>query len=257
MPRRAPPRTRPSLDPSLRLPETPASWLDTTWMEPVKRICIRKKCQKEFIVVAPHQWACEECQPLHRKERRQKYYIQVELPNIDRVYNLHNAARAERCPTKTKDCAVALLCDKASRKDILTGAKLFSGKFGSVIVMVADLYDKIDGDDILAAAHAKCRKTFLAKRSAVTCSDECSKAWHVVYRLGYDEANRDEINGERREKLAANSDEINRQRREKTASRPSDIITGECGHNFEHSGRGGKPKKCPKCRKRKSRKKQG
>jgi hypothetical protein len=213
MPRRAPKRERPTLNPSLRLPETPASWLDTTRMEPLKRICIRKKCQKEFIVVAPHQWACEECQPLHRSERRQQYYINVELPNIDRVYELHNAARAKRCPTKTKDCAVALLYDKASRNDILTGAKLFSGKFGSVVAMVADLYDKIGGYAILKDAHAKCCKTFLAKRSAVTCSPECSDAWRILYRSGFDLINRDAILEQKRGKRAANADKINAARR--------------------------------------------
>ena len=144
--------------------------------------------------------------PLHHQERRQEYYVNVELPNIDRVNELHAIARAKRCPPKRKDCAVPLLYDKASRNDILTGVKLFSGKFGSVIVMVAALYDKIGGDDVLADAHAKCRKTFVANRSVVTCSDECSDAWRVIYRLGYDETNRDEINEERRDKLAANSD---------------------------------------------------
>jgi hypothetical protein len=259
MPRRAPPRTRPSLDPSLRLPETPANWLNTDWMQPLKRTCIREVCKKEFDVTAPNQRVCPKCQddPLYEQERRRGYYVNVELPDIDRVYELHNAARAKRCPPKTKDCVVAVLYDKSSRDDIVAGRKILSGKLGTVIVMVATLYDKIGGDDVLADAHAKCRKTFVANRSVVTCSDECSDAWHVIYRSGYDETNRDEINKERRDKLAANSDEINRLRREKTASRPPDIITGECGHDFEHSGRGGKPKKCPKCRKRKSRKKQG
>jgi hypothetical protein len=217
MPRRAPPRVRPTLNPSLRLPETPASWLDTTWMEPLKRICIRKKCGKEFPVVASNQWACEECQPLHRQERRHQYYVKVELPNIDRVYELHNKARAKRCPTKTKDCAVALLYDKTSCNDILTGAKLFSGKFGSVIVMVADLYDKIGRDDVLTDAHAKCHKTFLAKHSAVTCSPECSKAWRILYRSGFDLINRDAILEQKRERWAADAKEINAARRAKTA----------------------------------------
>jgi hypothetical protein len=188
---------------------------DTEWREPLTRVCIRKKCGKEFIVVAPHQWACEECQPLHRTERRHVYYVEVELPNIDRVYDLHAKARARRCPTKTKDCAVALLHDKASRNGVLTGAKLFSGKFGSVIVMVAGLYDKIGGDAILKDAHAKCCKTFLAKRSAVTCSDDCSDAWYILYRSGFDLINRDAILEKRRETWATKAKEINAARRAK------------------------------------------
>ena len=221
MPRRAPQRVRPSLNPSLRLPEKPASWLDTTWMEPLKRICIRKKCQKEFVVVASQQWACEECQPLHRKERRQKYYVEIELPNIGRVYELHAIARAKRCPTKTKDCAVALLYDKASRNDVLTGAKLFSGKFGSVVAMVAELYDKIGGDDVLADAYAKCHQTFLAKHSAVTCSPGCSDAWRILYRSGFDLINRDAILEQKRGRWAANAKEINAARRaEKAEKKP-------------------------------------
>jgi hypothetical protein len=219
MPRRAPKRERPTLSTTLQLPQVSTSWTDTTWMEPLKRICIRRKCGKEFIVVAAHQWACEECQPLHRKERRQQYYINVELPNIARVYELHNAARARRSPTKTKDCAVALLFDKASRNDILTGAKMFAGKFGSVVAMVAGLYDKIGGYGILKDAHAKCCKTFLAKRSAVTCSPECSEAWRVIYRSGYDDLYHDEICKERRENWNANSDEINAARRAKNAQK--------------------------------------
>jgi hypothetical protein len=207
--------------PSLNVeaPQPSAYQPDTEWREPLTRICIRKKCGKEFPVVAPHQWACEKCQPLHRRERRHQYYVNVELPNIDRVYELHDAARAKRCPTKTKDCAVALLYDKASRNDVLTGAKLFSGKFGSVIVMVADLYDKIGGDDVLADAHAKCHKTFLAKRSAVTCSPECSDAWLILYRSGFDLINRDAILEKKRERWAANAKEINAARRAQTAQK--------------------------------------
>jgi hypothetical protein len=213
MPRRAPPRIRPSLDPSLRLPETPSSWLDTAWMDPIKRICIR--CKGQFDVIASNQRLCLKCQPLHQQERRHDYYVEVELPNIDKVYELHNAARAKRCPTKTKDCVVAVLYDKISRNDILAGRKELSGKLGTVIVMVAGLYDKIGGDDVLADAHAECRKTFPAKHSAVTCSPECSEAWRVIYRLGYDQTNHDAVCEKRREKWAANSDEINRRRREK------------------------------------------
>jgi hypothetical protein len=193
--------------PSLNVeaPQPSAYQPDTEWRDPLKRTCIREACKKEFDVISPNQRACPECQDLHHQERRHKYYIDVELPNIDRVNELHKAARAIRCPTKTKDCVVAALYDKSSRDDILAGRKEFSGKLGEVIVMVAALYDKIGGDAVLADAHAKCRQTFLAKRSAVTCSPECSEAWRVLYRLGYDETNRDEINEERREKRAANS----------------------------------------------------
>ena len=217
MPRRAPPRIRPSLNPSLQLPETPASWLDTDWMQPITRTCIR--CKKDFVVTAPNQRACPECQDPHHQERRHGYYVDVELPNIDRVNELHAIARAKRCPPKTKDCVVAALYDKISRNDILTGQKEFSGKLGAVIVMVAALYDEIGGDDILADAHAKCRKTFVANHSAVTCSLKCSKAWRVIYRLAYDDTNHDEICKERREKWAANSDEINAARRVKAAQK--------------------------------------
>jgi len=191
---------------------------DTEWREPLTRICIREVCKKEFPVTASQQMTCPECQPLHHQERRHGYYVNVELPNIARVYELHNAARAKRCPPKMKDCVVAALYDKISRNDILTGRKEFSGKLGAVIVMVAALYDKIGGDDVLTDAHAQCRKKFSAKHSAVTCSPECSEAWRVIYRLGYDETNRGEINEERREKWAANSEEINRRRRENRAS---------------------------------------
>jgi len=112
-----------------------------------------------------------------------------------------------------KDCVVAALYDKISRNDILAGRKEFSAKLGAVIIMVAALYDKIGGDDVLADAHAECRKKFSPKHSAVTCSPECSKAWRVIYRLGYDETNRDAVCEKRREKWAANSDEINAARR--------------------------------------------
>jgi hypothetical protein len=235
MPRRAPKRIRPSLSTSLRLPETPSSWLNTDWLNTIKRICIREVCKKEFDVTHPNQRACPECQDLHHEERRHEYYVNVELPNIDRVNELHANARAKRCPPKTKDCVVAALYDKISRNDILTGQKVFSGKLGTVIVMVAALYDKIGGDDVLADAHAGCRKTFLAKRSAVTCSPECSDAWHVIYRLGYDETNHNEICKGRREKLAANSKEINAARRGKRAKTCPD-----CGAKFSRQGGKGK-----------------
>jgi hypothetical protein len=166
MPRRAPKRVRPSLNPSLRLPETPASWLDTEWMNPIKRICIRKVCKKEFVVTAPHQHACPECQPLHHQERRHEYYVEVELPDIDRVYELHNAARAKRCPPKMKVCVI-------------------------------------------------CGNQFLASRSAITCSPDCSRQRRLAYRQEYDEKNLDAVNRKRREKLQANRDEINAARREK------------------------------------------
>ena len=182
-------------------------------MNGIKRDC--ERCKEQFDIIASQQTFCLKCQPLHQRERRHDYYLNVELPNIDKVYELHNAARALRCPPKTKDCVVATLYDKTSRDDILAGRKEFSGKLGKVIIMVATLYDKIGGDDVLADAHAKCCKTFIAKRSAVTCSDECSEAWRDIYRMGYDEINRDEINGERREKLAAKADEINAARRKK------------------------------------------
>ena len=136
------------------------------------------------------------------------------------VNALHAIARARRCPPKTKYCAVALLYNKGYRNDILTGAKLFSGKFGSVIVMVADLYDKIGGDDVLADAHAKCCKTFLAKRSAVTCSHECSEAWRILYRSGFDLINRDAILEKKRDKWAANAKEINAARRAARDKKP-------------------------------------
>jgi hypothetical protein len=107
MPRRAPKRERPVLSTSLQLPEVPASWLDTKWMDPLKRICIRKKCGKEFIVVAPHQWACEECQPLHRQERRHAYYVEVESADgRKRVNELHAIARAKRIPQKVEQCRI-------------------------------------------------------------------------------------------------------------------------------------------------------
>lgn len=234
----------PSLN--VEVPQPSAYQPDTEWRKGLKRICIRKVCKKEFDVTAPHQHACPECQPLHHQERRHKYYVDVELPDIDRVYELHNKARAKRSPPKNKDCVVAALYD--NRNDILTGRKEFSGKLGKVIVMVAALYDKIGGDDVLADAHAKCCKTFLANRSAVTCSPECSEAWHVIYRLGFDETNRDEINKERREKWDANSYEINRRRREKVTSRSPDLICDDCGGKFKHLARGRRPNKCPKCR---------
>jgi hypothetical protein len=186
---------------------------DTEWRQPLTRTCIREVCKKEFVVTAAHQMACPECQPLHHQERRHDYYVNVELPDIDRVYELHAIARAKRCPPKIKDCVVAVLYGKISRNDILAGRKEFSGKLGTVIGMVAGLYDKIGGDDVLADAHAECRKKFSAEHSAVTCSPECSKAWRVIYRLGYDDTNRDEINKERREKRDANSAEINAARR--------------------------------------------
>jgi hypothetical protein len=210
-------RAPPSLN--VEAPQPSAYQPDTEWREPLTRICVREVCKKEFVVTAPHQHACPECQDPHRQERRHEYYVGVELPNIDRVYELHNAARAKRCPPKMKDCVVAALYDKISRNDILAGRKEFSGKLGAVIVMVAALYDKIGGDDVLADAHAECRKKFLARRSAVTCSPECSEAWRVIYWLGYDDTYRDEILEERREKWNANSDEINTARRAKTAQK--------------------------------------
>jgi hypothetical protein len=203
---------------NVEAPQPSAYQPDTEWREPLTRICIRKACKKEFVVTASHQHACPECRPKHRKEQRRRYYDNVELPNIDRVYKLHNTARAKRSPPKMKDCVVAALYDKINRDDILAGRKEFSGKLGAVIVMVAALYDEIGGDDVLADAHAECCKTFVAKHSAVTCSRECSEAWRVIYRLGYDETNRAEINKERRENWTANCAEINRQRRKKRAA---------------------------------------
>jgi hypothetical protein len=148
---------------------------------------------------------------------RHEYYVNVELPDIDRVYELHAIARAKRIPTKNKECVVAALYDKTSRDDILAGRKEFSGKLGTVIVMVAGLYDKIAGDDVLADANAKCCKTFLAKRSAVTCSPECKEAWRVIYREAFDLTHRDAILEQKRGKWAANAEEINAARRAKTA----------------------------------------
>jgi hypothetical protein len=106
MPRRAPQRVRPSLNASLRLLEEPSSWLNTDWLNPIKRICIRKVCKKEFVVTAPNQQACPECQDLHEQEQRHTYYVEVELPDIDRVYELHNAARTKRCPPKVEQCRI-------------------------------------------------------------------------------------------------------------------------------------------------------
>jgi hypothetical protein len=193
----------------------------TEWREPLTRVCTREVCKKEFIVTASHQHACPECQPLHHQERRHKYYINVELPNIDRVYELHAIARAKRHPPQMKDCVVAALYDKISRNEILTGRKGFSGKLGAVIVMVAALYDRIGGRAVLADAHAKCRKKFTAKHSAVTCSPECSDAWRVIYRLAYDETNRNEVNSDRRNKRATDTawrEATNKRRRKKRAT---------------------------------------
>jgi hypothetical protein len=105
MPRRAPQRVRPSLSTSLRLP-APSSGLNTDWMNSIKRICIREVCKKEFDVTAPNQHACPECQPLHHQKRRHGYYVDVELPNIDRVNELHAIARAKRCPPKELPCRI-------------------------------------------------------------------------------------------------------------------------------------------------------
>ena len=145
------------------------------------------------------------------------------------MYKLPTLAR-KRCPPKIKDCAVAALYDKISRNDILVGGKEYPGKFGAVIVMVTALYDKIGGDDVLADAHAECCKKFPEKHGAVTCSPECSKAWSVIYRLGYDETNRDEINEERRENWPL-------KRRDKRGAQKKTVKTcPDCGAKFSKPG---------------------
>jgi hypothetical protein len=94
--------------PSLNVeaPQPSAYEPDTEWREPLTRTCIREVCKKEFVVTGPNQRACPECQDLYEQERRHGYYVDVELPNIDRVYELHNAARAKRCPPKIEKCRI-------------------------------------------------------------------------------------------------------------------------------------------------------
>jgi hypothetical protein len=104
MGRRAPKLVRPSLNHSIRVPES--SYPSIDWRQPLTRTCIREVCKKEFVVTGPNQRACPECQDLHQQERRHDYYVDVELPNIDRVYELHNAARAKRCPAKKEKCRI-------------------------------------------------------------------------------------------------------------------------------------------------------
>jgi hypothetical protein len=75
-------------------------------MQPITRTCIREVCKKDFVVTAPNQRACPECQDVYEQERRHGYYVDVELPNIDRVYELHAIARAKRCPPKIIPCVM-------------------------------------------------------------------------------------------------------------------------------------------------------
>jgi hypothetical protein len=60
-----------------------------------------------------------------------------------------------------------------------------------------------------------CGNEFLANRSAITCSPDCSRQRRLAYRQEYDEKNRDAVNRKRREKWRANRDKINAARREK------------------------------------------
>lgn len=117
MGRRAPKRVRPSLNPSVRVPAS--TYPSIVWREPLTRDCPR--CGREFIIEPPpdakatasNATYCPECREPHKKERRHDYYLNVELPDIDRVYELHNAARAERCPPKIISCVI---CGKMFRK---------------------------------------------------------------------------------------------------------------------------------------------
>lgn len=76
-------RPPPSLN--VEAPEPSVYQPDTEWLEPITRTCIREVCKKEFVVTAPNQRACPECQDLHEQEQRHTYYVEVELPDIDRV----------------------------------------------------------------------------------------------------------------------------------------------------------------------------
>jgi hypothetical protein len=97
-------RPPPSLN--VEAPEPSVYQPDTEWLEPITRTCIREVCKKEFVVTGPNQHACPECQDLHHQERRHGYYVGVELPNIDRVNELHAIARAKRCPPKIEQCRI-------------------------------------------------------------------------------------------------------------------------------------------------------
>jgi hypothetical protein len=100
--------------PSLNVeaPQTSAYEPDTEWREPLTRDCPR--CGREFVIEPPpgakataaNAAYCPECREPHKKERRHGYYVDVELPNIDRVYELHNAARGKRCPPKELPCRI-------------------------------------------------------------------------------------------------------------------------------------------------------
>jgi hypothetical protein len=100
--------------PSLNVeaPQPSAYEPDTEWRRPLTRDCLR--CGREFVIEPPpgakataaNATYCPECREPHKKERRHGYYVDVELPNIDKVYELHNAARAERCPPKELACCI-------------------------------------------------------------------------------------------------------------------------------------------------------
>jgi hypothetical protein len=105
MGRRAPKRLRVSLNDSVGLPASTYPNID--WRQPITRPCIREVCKKEFVVTAPNQRACPECQDPHHQERRHTYYVEIESADgRKRVNELHAIARAKRCPPKKERCRI-------------------------------------------------------------------------------------------------------------------------------------------------------
>jgi hypothetical protein len=105
MGRRKPYRPPPSLN--VEAPEPSVYQPDTEWLEPVTRTCVREVCKKKFVVTAPNQRACPECQDPHEQERRHTYYLEIESADgRKRVNELHAIARAKRCPPKIEQCRI-------------------------------------------------------------------------------------------------------------------------------------------------------